>query len=158
MDYKKIGKFWLLSIVDHHSKFLMGHIFPSKEAINVRGFLTECFCLNGRPSVILSDNGGEFTADIVTYYCEEFRIKCINGLPYHLQTQGAVEQTHQTTYQGVMTALEGIPVKEWTYILLNEKLLNVIQTHNHTEHSVTKCIPHEVNLIFLFCEFGDIIS
>lgn len=89
MDYKKVGDFWLLVMVDHFSKYLMFWIFRTKESQNVVDFFVDCCeVAKKRPLVILTDNGGEFTSRIFEAKMAEMGVQIRHSLPYHPQTQG----------------------------------------------------------------------
>ena len=61
----------------------------SKRAAEVAYQLTDMFLLLGAPHILQSDNGREFTANIITELKLPWpELKLVNGRPCHPQSQG----------------------------------------------------------------------
>ena len=88
MDFKKIGDYWLLAMVDHYSKLLMFYMFRTKHSSNVEEFFEDCCELYGQPQILLTDNGGEFTSGSFEAMLHRRGIEIRHSLPYHPKTQG----------------------------------------------------------------------
>lgn len=91
------GEFkWLLNYQDHSTKFI--HLRPlcSKKASGVATELLKIFLEFGAPYILQSDNGKEFTANIIEEMVKLWpECKIIHGTPRHPQTQGSVERSNQ---------------------------------------------------------------
>ena len=76
-------KIYLLSILDHFSKFAYNYILNKKDQnsvlINIKKFIKKY----GLPQKILTDNGGEFTNNQFKKYCKKNDIILIHGRSRH---------------------------------------------------------------------------
>ena len=61
--------------------------------------LQHIFVEYGCPDQLHSDNGKEFTAEVVQHLCHAMNIKVIHGSPYHPQTQGQVQSPNKRLKQ-----------------------------------------------------------
>ena len=86
---------------------------PNKEAVTVAKFIfEEIICRHGCPKILQSDQGTEFTAQIIKELTDKFRIQHKYSSSYHPQTNGIVERfnrTLSTTLQKLTINLE----EEW---------------------------------------------
>jgi transposase InsO family protein len=105
IDYTKFGPIWILHAVDHFTKYHWARAFLTKESANVQTFLNEMFENGCQPNFLLSDNGGEFIADDLEELLQIWGVVSKHGLPYHPETQGAVERTHRSLKHGLRAAL-----------------------------------------------------
>jgi len=83
---------WILHCRDHFSKFSWAFPMKSKEARFVAEHLLSLFYQFGPCKILQSDNGKEFTANVI----KDLKITwpgllIINGRPRHPQSQGLVE-------------------------------------------------------------------
>ena len=81
----------------------------------------------------------EFDNQYIKYYCIEIDIKLIHSSPYHPQTNGSFEVTHQEIQKYIVN--EYLNKKEKFNI--EDSLFNIINIHNNKQHSTTKRIPTE---------------
>lgn len=86
---------WILNYQDHLTKFCVLRALSSKRAAEVAYHLTDIFLLFGAPSILQSDNGSEFTANVI----EELKmiwttLKLVHGKPRHPQSQGSIERAN----------------------------------------------------------------
>ena len=88
----KKEKTYLLSIIDHFSKFAENFIINNKDKKTVLNKIKIFIKKYGPPEKILTDNGGEFINKLFKTYCNKNDIILIHGRPRHPQTQGAVER------------------------------------------------------------------
>ena len=90
------GQFkWIMVYQDHLTKFCILNALTSKRAAEVAHRLLDIFLLFGAPHILQSDNGSEFTAQIV----EELKVIwpqliIVHGKPRHPQSQGSVERAN----------------------------------------------------------------
>ena len=70
-------------MVDHLTGLPIATPIPDKEATTVvRAILNDLFMVYGCPQILLSDNGKEFSNDLLAYVCNEFDIKQHFTIPY----------------------------------------------------------------------------
>ena len=95
------GYAWLLTCVCTFSKFLLAVPMKNKEAATVANHLAkDVFKILGPPRILQSDNGKEFTAEIIKNVCSTLNITIKHGRPRHPQSQGQVERLNQTIGRG----------------------------------------------------------
>lgn len=80
---------------DHLTKFCVLRAVKSKRPVEIASQLLDIFLLFGAPAILQSDNGTEFTANVI---CElkEFwpALKMVHGKPRYPQSQGSVERAN----------------------------------------------------------------
>ena len=86
---------WILVYQDHLTKFVIIRPLLTKRAAEVASQLLDKFLLFGAPAILQSDNGREFTAEII----EELKtiwstLVLVHGKPRHPQSQCSVERRH----------------------------------------------------------------
>ena len=65
---------YLLCVIDHFSKFSKEYLLKSNEVKEVLKCLKIYIKEYGKPTIIQSDNGGEFTANIIKDFLKEKEI------------------------------------------------------------------------------------
>lgn len=106
---------WLLNYQDHGTKFLYLRPLKSKMALEVALELMKIFLEQGAPHILQSDNGREFTADIVKQLLLLWpHCKIVHGRPRHPQTQGSVERSNQDVEQKLRTWMHENKSKNWS--------------------------------------------
>ncbi len=96
MEIPEVGIFkWIVHMIDHATKYRWAKGLISKHATQVQLALREWWYEYGRPTVLHSDNGGEFTAELVEDICREWGVQMRHGRSYRPQTQGAIERAHR---------------------------------------------------------------
>ena len=83
---------YLLNFTDHFSKLAKCFLIEDKTSEAVLIKFKEYIKEIGKPSIIHSDIGGEFSSNNFKLFCLENRIKIVKGAPYHQRSQGAVEK------------------------------------------------------------------
>ncbi|XP_055620280.1 uncharacterized protein K02A2.6-like [Toxorhynchites rutilus septentrionalis] len=85
------GEYYLV-VVDSFSKWpeILQTRYPTTSTTTT--FLRECFARFGIPTVIVSDNGSQFTSAEFRDFCEEFGIVHFRTAPYHPQSNGQAER------------------------------------------------------------------
>jgi hypothetical protein len=87
-DYK-----FIMHYQDHLTKFSVLKALTSKRAAKVGYQLLDIFLLFGAPHILQSDNGWEFTANVIKELKDWWPDCCIvHGKPRHPQSQGSVER------------------------------------------------------------------
>ncbi len=97
------GRCHPLSILDDHSRFLLGlHACPNELCGTVQRQLSLTFRTYGLPECMLMDNGSPWGNDrdspytILTAWLMRLGVAVTHGRPFHPQTQGKDERLHRT--------------------------------------------------------------
>ena len=86
---------WILVYQDHLTKFVILRPLTSKRAAEVAHHLLDIFLLVGAPAILQSDNGSEFTAEVISELKLMWpRLVIVHGKPRHPQSQGSVERAN----------------------------------------------------------------
>ena len=90
------GRFkWIMVYQCHLTKFVILRSLSSKRAPEVAFQLLDIFLLFGAPAILQSDNGSEFTAQVITELKELWpQLIMVHGKPRHPQSQGSVERAN----------------------------------------------------------------
>ena len=92
----KNTKQYLLTVIDHFSKFGWAVLISDKQAATVLKELKNINLSQDYPKILQTDNGKEFVNDKLKSFLDKQSIKHITGAPYHPQSQGAVEAFNKT--------------------------------------------------------------
>ena len=92
------------------------------------------FCHFGFPKVIQSDNGTNFTSKVFQDYCTSQGIQHVTSVPYHPESQGAIERYHQTLKSMLNSCAFDNP-KTWHNLV--PQLLFCTRTSVHTSLGFT---------------------
>ena len=107
---------YLLTWVDHFSKYAWAIPIRNKEAVPVRNALAQVF-INEYPKYFQSDNGKEFTNQTFESYLENIEVEHILVSPYHPQSQGAIEAFNKTIQRALSAAYDNIIQEKVTWDL-----------------------------------------
>ena len=87
----------VLVFQDHFTKYVLAYVTPDQTAKTVAKFLYGGYISTfGAQARLLSDRGTSFTSSIIQELCEILGIQQLQTMPYHPQTNGLVERSHQT--------------------------------------------------------------
>ena len=87
----------VLVVVDHFTRYVRAFVIPDRTAKTIAKTLYEdYFLVFGFPSRLMSDGAPEFVGGILTVLCDILYVKKLHTSPYHPQSNGAMERTHQT--------------------------------------------------------------
>jgi RNase H-like domain found in reverse transcriptase/Reverse transcriptase (RNA-dependent DNA polymerase)/Integrase zinc binding domain/Integrase core domain len=88
---------YVLSVIDHYSRFVTFVALPDQTAQSVAGALVgRVFTLFGIPKVLISDQGSSFTSELMKQVCQLLRIKKVQTTSYHAMANGRCERVHRT--------------------------------------------------------------
>ena len=113
------GYQWILHCRDHFSKFSWACALKSKEANDVAKYLVSLFYQFGPCKILQSDNGKEFTAQVIKDMKKIWLdLVIINGRPRHPQSQGLVERGNATLCDILGKFMADQNSSDWTMCLL----------------------------------------
>ena len=109
MQDNKWGYRYVLTVKCCFSKFCWLFPLKTKSAEEVYSLLKALFIKEGPPTIIQSDNGGEFIGEVVQNLCQEFEVGIIHGRPYHPQSQGQIENLNKQVKRLLARFLQRLP-------------------------------------------------
>ena len=84
-------------VVDHFTRYVQAFVSKNHTAhTTARVLYNDFFSVFCFPQKLLSDQGTEFTGDVIAAMCKPLGIEKIRTTPYHPQTNGLAERVHQT--------------------------------------------------------------
>lgn len=96
----EVGKCYIFSIVDDHSRFICClRIFPKKTQANAIRSLNAALAKGRTPASIYVDNGKQFIGHDFREFCLEQGIKLIVGRPFNPKARGKVEGFHKILHK-----------------------------------------------------------
>ena len=127
----------ILVFQDHSTKHIMAYVIPDQTTKTVAKFLYKGYIsIFGALAKVLSDQRPNFMSNIIWELCELMRIKKIRTLPYHAQTNGQVEDAHQTIMQMIGKLGEDQKADQPNH------LSEMVQAYNSTRSAVNGYSPH----------------
>ena len=130
----------LLTMVDHFSKFGWVVSIPNKKSQTVLDVIKLWFALHGKPDSLQNDNGTEFVNSTLKTYLEKEGVNHIRGLPYHPQSQGAVEAFNKTKLKFLYLAYD----ENNDTFELKRAIIDFLLYYNGGKHTITKYSPYEI--------------
>ena len=127
----------VLVIVDHFTRYVQAFVMNNHTAhTTARVLYNNFFSIFGFPQKLMSDQGTEFTGDVITAMCKLLGIEKIRTMPYHLQTNGSAERVHQTLQRMIgKLDLE----KRWKW---PDHIGSMLIAYNTTRSQVTGYSPY----------------
>ena len=87
----------------------------SKRDTEVAFQLLDIFLLFGSPAILHSDNGSEFTAQVITELKSLWpQLVMVHGKPRHPQSQGSVERANRNIKDILVSWMSGNNTGDWT--------------------------------------------
>ena len=127
----------VLVIVDHFTRYVQAFVTNNHTAYTTaRVLYNNFFSVFGFPQKLMSDQGTEFTGDMIAAMCKLLGIEKIRTTPYHPQTNGSAERVHQTL-QRMIGKLDSEKRQKWP-----EHIGSMLITYNTTRSQVTSYSPY----------------
>ena len=127
----------ILVIVDHLTRYIQAFVMNNHTAhTTARVLYNNFFSVFGFPQKLMSDQGTEFTRDVIAAMCKLLRIEKIRTRLYHLQTNGSAERVHQTI-QRIIGKLDLEKHQKWP-----EHIRSMLIAYNTTWSQVTGYSPY----------------
>ena len=87
----------ILVFQDHFTKHVLACVTPDQTAKTVAKYLYQGYIsIFGALARLLSDRGANFMSSVINEMCKILSVKKLQSTPYHPQTNGLVERSHQT--------------------------------------------------------------
>ncbi|XP_068200646.1 KRAB-A domain-containing protein 2-like [Palaemon carinicauda] len=132
------NKKWIMVYQDHLTKFCILGALTSKRAVEVAFHLLDIFLLFGAPVILQSDNGSEFTSQVITKLKEVWpKLTLVHGKPRHTQSQGSVECANGDTKDMLVAWMADNDSQDWPTCIKF-----VLFQKNSALHSGIKCSPY----------------
>ena len=126
----------VLVLCDHFTRHIMAYMTTDQTARTVAKFLWQGYILIFRAAAkLLSDWGSNFESNIISKLCDLMGIQKEGTSPYHPQTNGQVEWTHQMLVQRI-----GKLSKDWKADW-PKHLPELVNAYNSMTLAVTEYIP-----------------
>lgn len=130
------GHRYILTIIDHYSRFVKFYSLKTKHAQGIVAKLSQYISDFGRPISILCDNAAEFTGRELRTWADCQGVELLYTTPYHPQANGLIERMHRTLKTVLAQMCKGYPLRWPT-------LLGECQSHmNLAVHSSTGVSPY----------------
>ena len=126
----------VLVVVDHFTRYVQAYVTKNHMAHTTARVLYNNFSVFGFPQKLLSDQGTEFTGDVIAAMCKLLGIEKIRTTLYHPQTNGSAERVHQTL-QRMIGKLDPEKCRKWP-----EHIRFVLIAYNATRSQVTGYSPY----------------
>ena len=124
-----------LIVIDAYSKWLEVRMMPSTTSTSLISILRTIFAQFGLPSVIVTDNGRNFTSGEFNTFLSRNGIKHLLSSPYHPSSNGLAERAVQSFKQSMLKVKEGSVL---------DKVSQVLFYSHITPHSTTGQTPAEL--------------
>ena len=87
----------VLVFQDHLTKHILAYVTPNQATKTVAKFLYQDYIsIFEAPARLLSDCSVNFVSNIISEMCKLLGMKKLHTMPYHPQTNGLVERSHQS--------------------------------------------------------------
>jgi transposase InsO family protein len=126
-----------MTAIDHFSKWVEAVPIPDQSAPTIaRAVVTKIFSRHGVPKMLLSDQGRNFTSDLVKEVCNLLGVTKLYTSPYNPKCNGQVDNFHKTLHSSLAYFLEGSG-QDWEHYVDY-----VLWAYRSQPHSVTKFSPY----------------
>ena len=127
----------VLVFQDHFMKHVLAYVTPDQTAKTVakclyRGYIS----IFGALARLLSDRGASFMSSVIEEMCKILGIKLLWTMPYHPQTNGLLERSHQIIMH-IIGKLGEDKKANWP-----AHLAEIVHTYNATQSTVNGYSPH----------------
>ena len=127
----------VLVFQDHFTKHMLVYVTPDQTVKTITKILYQDYIsIFGGLARLLSHRGANFMSAIMQEMCKILGIKKLQTMPYHPQTNGLVERSHQMIMQMIRKLGEDKKVN-W-----QSHLAEIVHAYNATCSTVTGYSPH----------------
>lgn len=134
---KSNGQVYVLTFIDHFTKWADAIAIPNKEAETVAKALVSRILVHvGVPLQILSDQGKEWDNNLMAALCNRLGIDKQRTTPYHAATNGCVERLHKSI-NSMLSKCVSENQKDWS-----KRLPYVMSAYRSAIHESTGYSPN----------------
>ena len=127
----------VLMVTDHFTRHTMAFVTEDTTTHTVaRVLYHHYFYIFGTPLHLMTDNDLAFTSEVVQELCNLFGVKRVCTSAYHPQSNGTIEQQHQTVIK-MIRRLSQDEKANWP-----KHLPELIQAYNRMRSAITGYSPH----------------
>ena len=131
------GNKYILTIQDNLTKYSDAIPLKNIESTTIAMALAEQFISRfGCPKIIHTDQGSNFTSQIMETFCKIFKIKQLKSTAFHPQSLGSLERSHHVLIQYLKNYCEKTNWDRWIRF--------AIFSYNTSTHEGTGFTPHEL--------------
>jgi transposase InsO family protein len=124
---------------EHLTKYHLLSLLTTKRAVEVARRLLKIFLDFVAPRVLQSDNGREYTAEIIRELSTPWpELVLVNGRPRHPQSQGSAERSNATLKDSLVAWMRDNNTSNWS-----TGLMFVQWSMNTTYHEAIKMEPYK---------------
>ena len=125
----------VMVVTDHFTRFSQAYLVPSQTAKETAGALWTHFDLFGIPARLLTDQGSNFTSQLLQEVCRIANISKLRTSPHHPEGNGQVERFNRTLYK-MLAKLPKEQKQDW-----DQHLARLVSAYNRTRHATTGYSP-----------------
>ena len=127
----------VLVFQDHFTKDILAYVTPDQIVKTIAKFLYGGYIsIFGAPARLPSHRGTSFTSSIIEELCKIHGIQQLQTMPYHPQTNGLVERSHQMIMHMIRKLREDKKAN-WP-----SPLAEIAHAYNAIQSAVTRYSPH----------------
>ena len=134
--------FYVLAVVDVHSKYVAAKILPQVRSSDVIDFLETLFTIFGFCMKLTTDNGTQFTSSIFVDFLKSHGISHIRSAIYNPQANGQIERVNRN----VKKVLENAKLDRILYPEADKHLQKYLFAYNNTMHDTINECPSQMLL------------
>ena len=111
------GNRYILTIMDEFTKWPELFAIPDQTAETIsKIFVKEIICRHGTPRTILTDQGRNFTSNLLRSICDQLNIRKIQTSAYHPQSNARVERANSMIAQ-ILSHIVDSSTRDWDEML-----------------------------------------
>ena len=138
--------FYVLAIVDIHSKYVAAKILPHVKSSDVIDFLENLFMTFGFCTKLTTDNGTQFTSAQFVNFLKSHGISHIRSAIYNPQANGQIERVNRNFKKVLENAKLGSKV---IYSEMEKYMQKYLFSYNNTVHETTNECPSKMLLNYV---------
>ena len=133
------GKSYILVCTDYLTKWVEVKAMKHAHDEKVAEFLyEEIFTRYGVPKELFTNQGAQFTSNLISKLMKQYNIRHLKSGPYHPQANGQVEVTNRELKK-ILTKIVHLHYRDWT-----RKLQEVVWAYRTTWKTTTRFTPFEL--------------
>jgi hypothetical protein len=111
------GNKYLLTIIDHATRYLEAFALPRADAKAICRSLEEVFARHGLPGQFLTDRGTEFNNHLLKGFLKHYGVQPVLTPACRPQSNGTIERANATLKRMLKAGIEGVEERQWDEII-----------------------------------------